>query len=220
MSLYRKFVFPILCAEATRLFGEQRSEVFSQAAGRVLEVGVGLGASLPLYSHSVSEVIGLEYSDEMLHRTERELKRLQSESLLNTKVTLRQGDAQDLQFPDDHFDTVISFLLLCSVPEPETAASELYRVLKPGGKLLFFEHVISPDPKLSRWQSRLNPLWRRLACGCNLTRDTKSVLERAGFTFTELKGYDHPGSLRLTRFKIQGSAGKSEASARIAGTSA
>ena len=79
MSLYRKFVFPILCAEATRLFGEQRSDVFSKASGRVLEVGVGLGASLPLYSHSVSEVIGLEYSDEMLHHTERELNRLRSE---------------------------------------------------------------------------------------------------------------------------------------------
>jgi len=97
-------------------------------------------------------------------------------------------------------------LVFCSVPDVEQAAKEVFRVLKPEGKLLFFEHVHSWEKSLARLQNRINPLWRKIAGGCDLTRDTKLLLEQTGFSFLEIEEYIHDDSLKLTSPKIQGIA--------------
>jgi ubiquinone/menaquinone biosynthesis C-methylase UbiE len=206
MGFYADKIFPVICRGATRRFEPERAEMLATATGRVLEIGPGAGTGFVDYTEAADEVVGLEYSAGMLETARAEVGQLAAAGRLRTKVTLVQGSATELDFEDGSFDTVISFLVFCSVPDPETAAREIRRVLKPEGRFLFFEHVLATDPGLARWQVRLNPLWSRVACGCNLDRDTRSLFERTGFRFDEIRDYDHRDSLKLTMRKIQGVA--------------
>ncbi len=209
MGFYQDRIFPWLCQKAVRDYDDERRAVFGSASGRVLEIGFGLGTSFRFYTDSADEIVGLEYSASMLTKAEKELDELKANSALASKVILIKGSATNLDFPDESFDTVVSFLVFCSVPDPELAASEIYRVLKPNGKLHFFEHVLAADETLAKWQRRLNPFWKKIACGCNLTRDTKSLFLRAGFSFENFKEYVHENSMKISRQKIQGIAVKS-----------
>jgi ubiquinone/menaquinone biosynthesis C-methylase UbiE len=206
MGFYADRIFPLICRGVTRRFEPERAEMLAAATGRVLEIGPGAGTGFVNYTEAAGEVVGLEYSAGMLEKARAELEHLAAAGRLRTKVTLVQGSATELDFEDGSFDTVISFLVFCSVPDPETAAREIRRVLKPDGRFLFFEHVLATDPRLARWQVRLNPLWNRVACGCNLNRDTRSLFERTGFRFDEILDYDHQDSMKLTMRKIQGVA--------------
>jgi ubiquinone/menaquinone biosynthesis C-methylase UbiE len=96
-------------------------------------------------------------------------------------IELVPADGQRLDFANDSFDTVVVSLVLCTVPNPSDMLAEMFRVLRPGGQYLFFEHVASEDPKHRRWQDRLNPLQRLIGCGCNLNRETANLIEQAGF---------------------------------------
>jgi ubiquinone/menaquinone biosynthesis C-methylase UbiE len=206
VGLYERRIFPWLCALAVRRFAAQRREVVGTAAGRVLEVGVGVGASLPCYTEQATEVVAIDVSAAMLEKARARLRALAGAG--PTAFTLAVGSAQALEFADDTFDTVVAFLVFCSLPDPQAAAAEMFRVLKPNGKLVFFEHVYAGDNPLGTWQRRLNPLWQRLAGGCNLTRDTRAILERAGFRFAEIDEYVHGRSPKLIGLKIQGMAVK------------
>jgi ubiquinone/menaquinone biosynthesis C-methylase UbiE len=208
MGFYSDRVFPVICGGLTRRFEPDRAELLGTATGRVLEIGPGAGTGFVNYTQKAREVVGLEYSAGMLDKAHAELQRLAEAGELRTAVALTQGSVTDLEFEDGSFDTVISFLVFCSVPDPESAAREVHRVLKPGGRFLFFEHVRAPDPGLARWQRRLNPIWNRLACGCNLDRDTRALFESVGFRFDPIDEFDHPNSMRLTRRKIRGAATK------------
>lgn len=206
MGFYADKIFPVICRGVTRRFEPERAEMLATATGRVLEIGPGAGTGFVNYTEAADEVVGLEYSAGMLETARAEVGQLAAAGRLRAKVTLVQGSATELDFEDGSFDTVISFLVFCSVPDPETAAREIRRVLRPDGRFLFFEHVLATDPGLARWQVRLNPLWTRIACGCNLDRDTRSLFERAGFRFDEIRDYDHRDSMKLTMRKIQGVA--------------
>ena len=118
------------------------------------------------------------------------------------------GDAQQLTFQDNSFDTAVAFLVFCTIPDPQKAAKELFRVLKPGGQLLFFEHVAAEKPSTARWQARLNPYWNKVACGCHLNRDTTKIFEDAGFEFDEFKKYHLPKAPSVVSTVIQGRAVK------------
>ena len=96
------------------------------------------------------------------------------------------------QFEDNSFDTVIASLVFCSIPDAATAAKEAFRVLKPGGRLLFFEHVRSPDQWTCRIQTFVNPLWKVFACGCSLTCDTETVFKGAGFEYKTITKFRNP----------------------------
>ena len=206
MGFYSDKIFPVICRGVTRRFEPERAEMLATATGRVLEIGPGAGTGFVNYTEAAEEVVGLEYSAGMLEKARAEVGQLAAAGRLRTQVTLVQGSATELDFDDSSFDTVISFLVFCSVPDPETAARAIRRVLKPDGRFLFFEHVLATDPGLARWQVRLNPLWTRVACGCNLDRDTRSLFERTGFRFDEIRDYDHRDSMKLTMRKIQGVA--------------
>lgn len=188
MSFYESHIFPPMMEFATRAFRRQIAELIAQAEGRVLEIGAGTGANLGYYQSHVEEIVGIEPVESMLEKA----RRLAAASSHGVPVTLTTGDARALPFAEAEFDTVVACLVFCTIPEPEKAAREAFRVLRPGGKLMFFEHVASNDHGIKRWQDRVNPLWRKLACGCELNRNTRAVFESAGFEYHTIDDFTHP----------------------------
>ena len=157
-----------------------REALLSRASGRVVEIGAGTGRNLPFYRDAVESLTVTEPDPSMARRLER---RIQEQS---RPVGLVHARAEELPFEDGEFDTAVSTLVLCGVENQERALGELRRVLKPGGELLFIEHVRSDEPGLARWQDRLNGLNRFVArCDCN--RSTIDAIRAAGFTITELE---------------------------------
>ena len=187
-ALYERFVFSPLLRVADRVLSQVRSDLLSQARGRVLEIGIGSGLSLDYYGPDVEQLVGIEPCAPLLAQCRARLGRLPGAPA----TELVQCGAERLPFEDDAFDTVVAFLVFCTIPEPERAAREIRRVLKPDGRLLFFEHVHAAEPGLARWQNRINPLWKPLTCGCNLNRDTRSLFARAGFDMSAVRVGRHP----------------------------
>ncbi|MEC9073068.1 MAG: methyltransferase domain-containing protein [Myxococcota bacterium] len=179
-----------------------RAEILMSARGRVLEIGAGTGANLGLYPEAVEALTLLEPDGGMRRQLHKKLKQHQSHS-----PEIVDASAEALPFDDASFDTVVSTLVLCTVPEPLTALGELYRVLRRGGALLYLEHVHAADnPSRARWQRRFNPLWRSLMGGCELTRDTATAMEQAGFTVETCVRESMRKALPLVRPTIRGLA--------------
>ena len=157
-----------------------RRRLLADASGQVVEIGAGTGANLPCYG---PEVTSLTVTDPLVPMVRR-LERAASEQGSAAKVL--RAPAEDLPFADDAFDVAVSTLVLCGVDDQPRALRELRRVLRPGGRLLFFEHVRSDDPARARLQDRMNWL-NRLVVMCDCNRPTLSTIERAGFTVATLE---------------------------------
>jgi ubiquinone/menaquinone biosynthesis C-methylase UbiE len=157
-----------------------REELLAGASGRVLEVGGGTGANLAFYGPDVESLTITEPEPPMLRRLEQRVR----EQAPQTRVL--QAPAEDLPFDDDTFDVAVSTLVLCGVDDQARALRELRRVLRPGGRLIFIEHVRSDEPGLARWQDRLNGLNRFVAC-CDCNRRTLESIKAEGFEVTELE---------------------------------
>lgn len=199
--LYERWVFSPLLSMADRALSGVRADLLRQAQGRVLELGIGSGSSLRYYTPAVTELVGIEPSDTLLAQCRKRLDQIAEAP----PTTLVQGGAESLPWPDGHFDTVVAFLVFCTIGEPDQAAREMRRVLRPGGQLIFFEHVRASEANLASWQQRLNPLWSRVACGCQLNRDTRRCFERAGFDMTDVRVHRHPDiPLPLVKPVIEG----------------
>jgi ubiquinone/menaquinone biosynthesis C-methylase UbiE len=160
---------------------DRRARLLESARGNVLEIGAGTGANLQLYGPNVEALTVTEPEAPMARRLAKHLRQ-QSRA-----AELLEASAEQLPLPDGQFDTVVSTLVLCTVPDPARALREVWRVLKPGGQLLFIEHVRSDEPKLAKWQDRLNGISRVIAHGCNCNRSTLDVIEQAGFTIGSLE---------------------------------
>jgi ubiquinone/menaquinone biosynthesis C-methylase UbiE len=158
----------------------RRQALIAKASGRVLEIGGGTGANLPFYGPGVESLTITEPSEAMVRRLERRLDRHE----LPAEVV--RAPAEELPFDSGSFDAAVSTLVLCTVGDQARALAELGRVLRPGGTLLFIEHVRSESPRLARWQERLNPLQRVIGYGCNCNRATVDNARTAGFKVTEL----------------------------------
>ena len=165
--------------EAT--FRAHREALIGNAEGRVLEIGGGTGANLPFYGPAVTELTITEPEQPMFKRLERKA------GDGDIRPSLVAASAEELPFEDASFDTVVSTLVLCTVPDQPRALGEIGRVLRPSGKLLFMEHVRSRSPRLARWQDRLNWLQRKLGHGCNCNRATAEAIRAAGFTIESLE---------------------------------
>lgn len=202
MSFYEDHVFPLFLDIATRPFRRDRKQLIAQATGRVLEIGIGTGANLPFYTSAATEVVGLEPSRAMIADAEKLAAGLHG----STRFEFVVGGAEALPFPDQSFDTVIACLVFCTIPDTAASAREALRVLKPGGQFLFFEHVAHPSAGVRRWQDRLNPAWKKLACGCHLNRDTAATFREAGFRFVEMDAFQHPKVPALAGAIIRGHA--------------
>lgn len=162
-------------------FRARREQLIGGAGGRVLEIGAGTGANIPLYGAGVESVTATEPEASMARRLAR---RVQEHG---RSVEVVHAPAEQLPFPDAQFDTVVSTLVLCTVNDLPRALSEVRRVLKPGGRLLFAEHVRSEDPRVATWQDRLNGLNKIVAHGCNCNRATVDAIRAAGFTIRSLE---------------------------------
>jgi ubiquinone/menaquinone biosynthesis C-methylase UbiE len=161
------------------LFGNGRSWACSQAQGQVLEIALGTGRNLPFYPDDV-EITGIEISPAML-----EIARQRAQSL-RRQVHLVVGDAQALPFPDQHFDTVVCTLALCSIPDERLAITEVWRVLRPGGRFVALEHVRSPNILIRGLEYLLNPLtvWTQAD---HLLREPAEVVQTVSFTIEHLE---------------------------------
>jgi ubiquinone/menaquinone biosynthesis C-methylase UbiE len=179
---------------------EFRGELLRRACGRVLEVGAGTGHNVPHYPAGVEELVLSDPSPASLARARRRLAQA------GRRGICVEAPAERLPFEDGRFDTVISTAVLCTVADPAAALAEIRRVLRPGGQLLFSEHVRSDDPALAKWQDRLEGLWRLVAAGCHPNRDTLAAIEASGLEIVELERGELPRSPALVRALITGRA--------------
>jgi ubiquinone/menaquinone biosynthesis C-methylase UbiE len=182
-----------------------RRDLLAHASGRVLEVGGGTGANLAHYGASVESLTVTEPEAAMLKRLERHAR-----ADAPGTIVLR-APAEDLPFEDGTFDTVVSTLVLCGVDDQPRAVREIQRVLRPGGRFLFLEHVRSDDPKLAKKQDHMNWVNRLVVC-CDCNRPTLETISGAGFVVTEVEHTTFPGAPAFARPAIVG-----QAAARAAG---
>jgi ubiquinone/menaquinone biosynthesis C-methylase UbiE len=179
---------------------DHRRRLIPRATGRVLEIGGGTGANLPFYGTAVQDVTITEPSEPMAKRLEGRL------GGHRFPVKLVLAPAEELPFAEDSFDTAVSTLVLCTVSDQPAALKELRRVLRPGGKLLFMEHVRSDDEKVARWQDRLLPINTRMCCGCHCNRPTLDSIRAAGFEVKQVQNDEIPGAPPWVRPLIVGEA--------------
>ena len=185
MGFYQNRILPHLVHLSMRqdTFSAYRRRLVPAAQGRVLEIGVGSGLNLPLYTDA-AHVVGLDTSPRLLSMA-RQAHRSGAAS-----TELIEGSAEALPLEDKSIDTVVTTWTLCTIPDVNAALREMRRVLKPSGELLFVEHGRSPDARVRRWQDRLTPVWKRVGGGCHLNRPIRELLEQSGFRIERIEtGY-------------------------------
>ena len=165
-----------------------RERVCAGLHGQVLEIGFGSGLNVPHYPREVTKVAAVEPADLGWKLAS---GRVSESSVPVERVGL---DGQSLPLADSSCDTALSTFTLCTIPDAGAALREVRRVLKPGGTLHFLEHGLAPDEGVQRWQHRLEPLQKRIAGGCHLTRQAPDLLRAAGFEVEELDQFYEPGS--------------------------
>jgi ubiquinone/menaquinone biosynthesis C-methylase UbiE len=176
-----------------------RKDLIAGASGDVLEIGSGTGANLGYYGVRVESLTVTEPERPMLKRLERKAREQSS------TATILRAPAEDLPFEDASFDTVVSTLVLCGVDDQARVVRELRRVLRPGGRLIFMEHVRSDDPRIAKKQDRMNPVNRFVMC-CDCNRRTLDTIRSAGFEITELEQTELPKAPPFVRPLIVGTA--------------
>ena len=202
-SLYDRYILPKLlsCACASPPMMKQRAKIVPLASGRVLELGIGLGLNLSLYSpDKVTQVVGVDPAKELRAMA------LAAPRPAGLDVSVESGTAEALPFEDNSFDTVVCTFTLCSVHTPTAALAQARRVLKPGGRLLFCEHGLAPEPGTAKWQRRIEPIWSRLTGGCHLTRPVASAIGAAGFKLDWMDSMFVPGTPRFAGWNEWGAA--------------
>lgn len=172
-----------------RAVNELRAATLTSAVGDVLEVGFGTGLNLPYYPPSVKTLLALDPN--VVEGLPLLDERLRSAAFPVERSSLRADG--ELPFDTGRFDCVVTTWTLCSIPEPLRALGEMRRVLKPGGRYLFIEHGCAPTERTAWWQDRLNPLWCRIADGCNMNRAIDRLVVEGGFELATLERFCHRG---------------------------
>jgi ubiquinone/menaquinone biosynthesis C-methylase UbiE len=190
MGFYANHVLPRLINVAcgAKPSRRLRERVCAGLHGEVVEIGFGTGHNVPFYPAAVERVAAIEPAALSW--------KLAQDRLSASSIPVEQSglDGQALPFPDDSFDTALSTWTLCTIPDPVLALREIHRVLRPGGTLHFVEHGLAPDEDVQRWQRRLEPLNKRIAGGCHLTRPILDLLDTAGFTVQEVDVFYEEGA--------------------------
>lgn len=181
--------------------GKWRAELLADLSGEVLEVGAGTGSTLSLYPKAVTRLV-LAEPDPHMRRRLREKPR-------PAGVEVSDASLEKLPFDDRSFDAVVCSLVLCSVRDQTAALAEIARVLRPGGRLVFLEHVAADGkPDRLKWQGRIEPVWKHLMGNCHLTRRTEAAIAAAGFEFERIERESIRKALPIVRPSIRGSARK------------
>lgn len=184
-----------------------RAQLFRSLEGQVLEIGAGTGRALEAYPPAVERLWLAEPDPHMARLCEARVA--SSGVIVPREVQVIRVSANALPFDDDSLDGVVSSLVLCSVPDPERALREVRRVLRPGGRFVFLEHVAATrDTSRYAWQVRAEPVWKRLAGNCHLTRDTERLIEGAGFVIESVSRESIRKAMPLARPSVRGVATK------------
>ncbi|CAM3776507.1 class I SAM-dependent methyltransferase [Parendozoicomonas haliclonae] len=205
--LYDKYVLPVLLnfACSRKSINKKRSELVQHAKGRVLEIGFGTGLNLDFYQpDNIDTVIALEPCEEMLKKSQGNIKR----SVM--AIELMSQPAEKIPLQDNSVDTVLSTYTLCTICDWSSALSEIRRVLKPEGQFLFVEHGLAPDTSVRNWQTKINPVWRRLFGGCNLDRNIIQMIKGAGFDIERLEEEYVQRLPKIAGFTYLGAASKGQ----------
>lgn len=202
MGFYRKYILPHIIDLAMRNKDAARLRAvwIPRARGEVLEIGIGSGLNLPFYSSDVKHIHGIDPSWE-LHQIDRNRT---VEQQLQAEFHLQSAE-ESLPVPEESIDTVVSTWTLCSIPNVFRALEHMKRALKKDGYFIFIEHGRAPDTRVSIWQDRLTPLWKRITGGCHLNRKIDDLIASAGFRIVELKTCYLPGPRPMT-YTYQGMA--------------
>lgn len=192
-----------MCRRVEReTLGEWRRDLLAPLSGEVLEIGSGTGLNLPFYPSSVDRVILSEPDPHMRNQLRKKLAQARAEM-----VTVMDATVDALPLPDRSVDAVVATLVLCSVPDQRSALAEIHRVLRPWGQFVFLEHVAAEGrPRLLRWQQRIEPIWKRLAGNCHLTRRTEAVIEGSGLVIERVTRAEFFPAPALVRTSIRGVA--------------
>jgi ubiquinone/menaquinone biosynthesis C-methylase UbiE len=202
MGIYGDWVVPhfLNLAMGMKFVSEERKKGLAGVTGSVLEVGFGAGHNLPFYPAEVRKVVAVDPSPVAAKLARKRI----AAARFPVEYVLVEGETLDA--PDASFDSVVSTFTLCSVRDPSAALAQMRRVLKPGGKLFVVEHGRSADPKVSRWQDRMNGVQKAILGGCNLNRDIERLVREAGFSFDTIDQYYLPGQAKMSGFLTRGVA--------------
>lgn len=175
---------------------EHRQAMLEGAAGSVIEVGAGNGLNFPFYPPEVERVLAVE--PEAYFRE----KARQAAQNVDVEIEVVDGLAGRLPVADESFDVGVFCLVLCSVPDQAAALEDMFRVIKPGGELRFYEHVHAEQPRVRKLQHAIEPVWKRAAGGCHLTRDTASAITAAGFQLRDWEQVEFKPDVFATPFAL------------------
>ena len=203
MGFYAKYIFPRILdwSVGAPEFGDYRRRALEPARGETLEIGFGTGLNLPYYPEAVTKLTAIDSENMLEDRVEKRV------AACPFPVTRMRLDAQGrLPFEDRRFDTVVTTLTLCSIPDTAAALAEIRRVLKPEGRFVFFEHGRSDDPKVARRQDRFNPIQKIIGAGCNMNRKINDMIGNAGFEITTLDRFLLPNAPRILAEMYRGVA--------------
>jgi ubiquinone/menaquinone biosynthesis C-methylase UbiE len=204
MGFYSRVILPLLCDFGLdRPFvARYRRELLAHAGGDILEIGFGTGLNLPCYPAGVRKITSVEPNPGMQRRARRRITQT------GIEVDQRLLGSERLPFDEGAFDCVVSTFTLCSIEDVGQALREVYRVLRAGGRFLFLEHGISPQPNVRKWQHRLNRLHTRLAGGCHLDRDIRALVTAEPFATVAIDEFDMEKTLRTHGHMYRGVATK------------
>ena len=201
MGLYDKYILPkfLNCACGSKPINYQRQKVVPLAKGKVLDIGIGSGLNIPFYNlDKIDKVIGIDPSHELIDLA----KELANDSKASIELVI--GSAESIPYPDNFFDTVLVTYTMCTIPNVAIANKEMWRVLKDDGRLIFCEHGLAPDKKISKWQNRIDPFWGKIAGGCHLNRDIQKLITDAGFSFESLDKMYIPSTPKFAGYNYWG----------------
>jgi len=201
LGLYDKYILPkfLNCACGSKPINYQRQKVVPLAKGKVLDIGIGSGLNIPFYnSDKIDKVIGIDPSHELIDLA----KELANDSKASIELVI--GSAESIPYPDNFFDTVLVTYTMCTIPNVAIANKEMWRVLKDDGRLIFCEHGLAPDKKISNWQNRIDPFWGKIAGGCHLNRDIQKLITDAGFSFESLDKMYIPSTPKFAGYNYWG----------------
>ncbi len=205
MSFYDKYILPkfLNCACGSKPINYQREKIVPLAEGIVLDIGIGSGLNIPYYDKSkIDYLYGLDPSFELykIARTSSKKNEIEIEFL--------ECGAEAIPLPNDSIDTVVITYTLCTIPDIQLSNKEIKRVLKPNGKLLFCEHGLAPDINVAKWQKRINPIWNKIAGGCNLNRDIPKLIRSSGLKILNMEEMYLPSTPKFAGYNYWGVAKK------------
>ena len=205
LSFYDKYILPkfLNCACGSKPINYQREKIVPLAEGKVLDVGIGSGLNIPYYNKSkIKYLYGLDPSIELLNLAKPLAKKNELE------IEFLECGAEAIPLPNDSIDTVVITYTLCTIPDTKLSNEEIMRVLKPNGKLLFCEHGLAPDINVVKWQKRINPIWNKIAGGCNLNRDIPKLIRSSGFKILNMEEMYLPSTPKFAGYNYWGVAKK------------